>query len=90
MFGINTVALVDGQPKILNLRELLDAFIRHRREVVTRRTVFELRKAREKAHLLEGLAVALSNIDPVIELIKASPSGAEAKAKLLDLSLIHI
>ena len=62
VFGINTVALVDGQPKILNLRELLDAFIRHRREVVTRRTVFELRKAREKAHLLEGLAVALSNI----------------------------
>jgi DNA gyrase subunit A len=84
VFGINTVALVDGQPKILNLRELLDAFIRHRREVVTRRTVYELRKAREKAHLLEGLAVALSNIDPVIELIKASPSGAEAKAKLLD------
>ncbi|MAX55978.1 MAG: DNA gyrase subunit A [Alcanivoracaceae bacterium] len=83
VFGINTVALVDGQPKTLNLRELLDAFIRHRREVVTRRTVFELRKAREKAHLLEGLAVALSNIDPVIELIKNSPSGAEAKEKLL-------
>ncbi|KZX67271.1 DNA gyrase subunit A [Alcanivorax sp. HI0033] len=83
VFGINTVALVDGQPKTLNLRELLDAFIRHRREVVTRRTVFELRKAREKAHLLEGLAVALSNIDPVIELIKGSPSGAEAKEKLL-------
>ena len=83
VFGINTVALVDGQPKTLNLRELLDAFIRHRREVVTRRTVFELRKAREKAHLLEGLAVALSNIDPVIALIKASPSGAEAKEKLL-------
>ncbi|MCK0152950.1 DNA gyrase subunit A [Alcanivorax sp. S6407] len=83
VFGINTVALVDGQPKTLNLRELLDAFIRHRREVVTRRTVFELRKAREKAHLLEGLAVALSNIDPVIELIKSSPSGAEAKEKLL-------
>lgn len=83
VFGINTVALVDGQPKTLNLRELLDAFIRHRREVVTRRTVFELRKAREKAHLLEGLAVALSNIDPVIALIKASPSGAEAKEQLL-------
>jgi DNA gyrase subunit A len=83
VFGINTVALVDGQPRILNLRELLDAFLRHRREVVTRRTVFELRKAREKAHLLEGLAVALANIDPVIELIKASPSGAEAREKLL-------
>ena len=83
VFGINTVALVDGQPRTLNLRELLDAFIRHRREVVTRRTVFELRKAREKAHLLEGLAVALANIDPIIELIKASPSGAEAKEKLL-------
>ena len=83
VFGINAVALVDGQPKTLNLRELLDAFLRHRREVVTRRTVYELRKAREKAHLLEGLAVALANIDPVIELIKASPSGAEAKEKLL-------
>ena len=83
VFGINTVALVDGQPKTLNLRELLDAFLRHRREVVTRRTVYELRKAREKAHQLEGLAVALANIDPVIELIKASPSGAEAKEKLL-------
>ena len=83
VFGINTVALVDGQPRTLNLRELLDAFLRHRREVVTRRTVFELRKAREKAHQLEGLAVALTNIDPVIALIKASPSGAEAKEKLL-------
>jgi len=83
VFGINTVALVDGQPRTLNLRQLLDAFLRHRREVVTRRTVYELRKAREKAHLLEGLAVALANIDPVIELIKASPSAAEAKEKLL-------
>jgi DNA gyrase subunit A len=83
VFGINTVALVDGQPRTLNLRELLDAFLRHRREVVTRRTVYELRKAREKAHLLEGLAVALANIDPVIELIKGSPSAAEAKEKLL-------
>ncbi|MEQ8261270.1 MAG: DNA gyrase subunit A [Alcanivorax sp.] len=83
VFGINTVALVDGQPRTLNLRDLLDAFLRHRREVVTRRTVYELRKAREKAHLLEGLAVALANIDPVIELIKASPSAAEAKEKLL-------
>ncbi|KAF0806822.1 DNA gyrase subunit A [Alcanivorax xiamenensis] len=83
VFGINMVALDDGQPKTLNLRQLLEAFLRHRREVVTRRTVYELRKAREKAHLLEGLAVALANIDPVIELIKASPSGAEAREKLL-------
>ena len=83
VFGINTVALVDGQPRTLNLKELLEAFIRHRREVVTRRTVYELRKAREKGHVLEGLAVALSNIDPVIELIKKSPSGAEAKERLV-------
>ena len=74
VFGINLVALVDGQPKILNLKEMLEAFIRHRREVVTRRTIFELRKARERGHLLEGLAVALSNIDPVIQLIKESPT----------------
>lgn len=83
VFGINTVALVDGQPRTLNLKELLEAFIRHRREVVTRRTVYDLRKAREKGHVLEGLAVALSNIDPVIELIKKSPSGAEAKERLI-------
>ena len=83
VFGINMVALVDGQPKILNLKEILEAFVRHRREVVTRRTVFLLRKARERGHILEGLAIALSNIDPVIELIKASPSSAEAKEKLL-------
>ena len=83
VFGINTVALVDGQPKTLNLRELLDAFIRHRREVVTRRTLYELKKARERGHLLEGLAVAISNIDEVIELIKASPNAAEAREKLL-------
>ncbi|MFK7730470.1 MAG: DNA gyrase subunit A [Pseudomonadales bacterium] len=83
VFGINTVALVDGQPKLLNLKELLDAFIRHRREVVTRRTIYLLRKARERAHLLEGWAVALANIDEVIELIKASPTSAEARAKLL-------
>ena len=83
VFGINVVALVDGQPKILNLKELLEAFIRHRREVVTRRTVYELRKARERGHLVEGLAVALSNIDPVIEMIKASPSSAEAQEKLV-------
>ena len=83
VFGINMVALVDGQPRTLNLKEMLEAFIRHRREVVTRRTVFDLRKAREKGHVLEGLAVALANIDPVIQLIKESPSGAEAKEKLI-------
>ena len=83
VFGINMVALVDGQPKTLNLKQMLEAFIRHRREVVTRRTVYELRKAREKGHVLEGLAVALANIDPVIQLIKESPSGAEAKEKLI-------
>jgi DNA gyrase subunit A len=81
-FGMNMVALVDGQPKLLNIKQLLEAFLRHRREVVTRRTVFELRKARERAHILEGLAVALSNVDEIIELIKASPSPAEAKQKL--------
>ncbi len=84
VFGINMVALIDGQPRLLNLKSMLEAFIRHRREVVTRRTVFELRKARERAHILEGLAVALANIDPVIALIKASASPAEAKAALLD------
>ncbi|WP_193074842.1 DNA gyrase subunit A [Pseudomonas sp. FME51] len=83
VFGINVVGLLDGRPRILNLRELLDAFIRHRREVVTRRTVYELRKARERGHILEGQAVALSNIDPVIALIKASPSPAEARERLL-------
>jgi len=83
VFGINLVALVDGQPKLLNLKEFLEAFIRHRREVVTRRTVYELRKARERGHILEGLAVALSNIDPVIQLIKESPTAAEAKEKLI-------
>jgi len=83
VFGINMVALEDGQPRLLNLRDILRAFIRHRREVVTRRTVFDLRKARERAHVLEGLAVALANIDEVIELIKTSPGPAEAKAGLL-------
>ncbi len=84
VFGINMVALVDGQPKLLNLSQILHAFIRHRREIVTRRTIFDLRKARERAHLLEGLAVALSNIDEIIELIKQSPSPAVAKAALLE------
>ncbi|WP_087717893.1 DNA gyrase subunit A [Salinicola salarius] len=83
VFGINIVALDDGQPKTLNLKQLLEAFVRHRREVVTRRTLFELKKARERGHLLEGLTVAISNIDEVIELIKASPNAAEAKEKLL-------
>ncbi|MDO6462041.1 DNA gyrase subunit A [Granulosicoccaceae sp. 1_MG-2023] len=84
VFGINMVALIDGQPKLMNLKEILDAFIRHRREVVTRRTIYLLRKARERAHVLEGLAVALANIDPVIQLIKESPSPAEAKVKLVE------
>ena len=82
-FGINMVALVDGQPKLLNLKSVLEAFLRHRREVVSRRTMYLLRKARERGHLLEGLAVALGNIDAVIELIKTSPTPAEAKEKLL-------
>jgi DNA gyrase subunit A len=84
VFGINVVALVDGQPRTLNLKQLLEYFLRHRREVVTRRTLFDLRKARERAHLLEGLAVALANIDEVIALIKAAPSPAEAKRQLVD------
>ena len=82
-FHMNMVALVDGQPKLLSLKELLEAFIAHRREVVTRRTVFELRKARERGHVLEGLAVALSNVDEVIDLIKKAPSPAEAKTRLM-------
>ncbi len=83
VFGINMVALIDKQPRLLNLKEIIEAFVRHRREVVTRRTVFELRKARERGHILEGLAVALANIDPVIELIKTSPSPADAKDRLM-------
>ena len=83
VFGINMVAIVDGQPRLLGLKAILDAFIRHRREVVTRRSLFELRKARDRAHILEGLATALANIDEVIELIKASTNPAEAKAALL-------
>jgi DNA gyrase subunit A len=82
VFGINMVGLVDNQPKLLSLKELLEAFLRHRREVVTRRTLFDLRKARERAHILEGLMVALANIDEIIELIKASPSPAEARVAL--------
>ncbi|EKT55588.1 DNA topoisomerase (ATP-hydrolyzing) subunit A [Providencia sneebia] len=82
-FGINMVALQNGQPKILNLKDIISAFVRHRREVVTRRTIFELRKARDRAHILEALAVALANIDPIIELIRQAPTPAEAKAGLI-------
>src|SRR5687767_15668723 len=82
-FHMNMVALVDGQPRLLDLKALLEAFISHRREVTTRRAVFELRKARERGHILEGLAVALSNVDEVIELIKKAPSPAEAKRGLM-------
>jgi DNA gyrase subunit A len=82
-FGMNMVALVENQPRVLNLKELLESFISHRREVVTRRTVYELKKARERGHILEGLAVALSNVDEVIELIKRAPSPADAKRELL-------
>ena len=84
VFGINMVALRDGQPRLLTLKEMLDAFVRHRREVVTRRTIFELRKARERGHVLEGQAVALANLDPVIELIKKSESPAVAKERLIE------
>ena len=82
-FGINMVALVDGQPRLLNLKQILAEFLRHRREVVTRRTLFRLKKARHEGHIAEGKAVALSNIDPMIQLIKESADAAEAKAKLL-------
>ncbi|MDV6315042.1 DNA gyrase subunit A [Idiomarina sp. HP20-50] len=83
VFGINMVALDKGQPRLFNLRDMLDCFIRHRREVVTRRSVYELRKARERAHILEGLAISLANIDEIIELIRRSPTPAEAKSGLI-------
>ncbi|MFA6986082.1 MAG: DNA gyrase subunit A, partial [Arenimonas sp.] len=83
VFGINMVALVDGRPQLLNLKQVLEAFVRHRREVVTRRTIFELRKARGRAHILEGLTVALANIDEMIELIKTSESPQVAKERML-------
>ncbi|WP_028387614.1 DNA gyrase subunit A [Legionella fairfieldensis] len=83
VFGINMVALVDGQPRTLNLKEILECFIKHRREVVTRRTIFELKKARNRAHLLEGLGIALANIDEMIDLIKKSPTPQDAKEALL-------
>ncbi len=82
-FGMNMVALVDGQPRLLNLKQLLDCFLAHRREVLTRRTVFELRRARERAHIQEGLAVALDNVDEIIALIKASPTPADARRGLM-------
>ncbi|MDR1350232.1 MAG: DNA topoisomerase 4 subunit A, partial [Zoogloeaceae bacterium] len=82
-FGMNMVALVDGQPRLLNLKQMLECFLAHRREIVTRRTVFELRKARERGHILEGLAVALSNVDEIIALIKAAPTPADAKRELM-------
>ena len=87
VFGVNMVALQDGQPRLLNLKDIIEAFLRHRREIVTRRTVYELRKARERGHILEGLAVALANIDEVIALIKASSSPAEARAALVGAQL---
>ncbi|MHB1617093.1 MAG: DNA gyrase subunit A [Metallibacterium sp.] len=83
VFGINMVALIDGQPRLLNLKQVLEAFIRHRREVVVRRTIFDLRKARARAHILEGLTVALANIDEMIELIKTSASPQEARERML-------
>ena len=82
-FGMNMVALVDGQPRLLNLKQMLDCFLSHRREVITRRTVFELRKARERAHVQEGLAVALDNVDEIIALIKSSPTPADARRGLM-------
>ncbi len=82
-FGINIVALDHGQPKLLNLKQLIEAFVLHRREVVTRRTIFELRKARERTHILEGLAIALANVDPIIELIRQAPNPESAKRELL-------
>ena len=82
-FGMNMVALVDGQPRLLNLKQMLECFLSHRREVITRRTVYELRKARERAHIQEGLAVALDNVDEIIALIKASPTPADARRGLM-------
>jgi DNA gyrase subunit A len=82
-FGLNMVALTNGQPKLFNLKEMLEAFVLHRREVVTRRTIFELRKARDRAHILEGLSIALANIDPIIKLIKESSNRKEAEEKLI-------
>ena len=82
-FGMNVVALVDGKPRILNLKQMLECFLSHRREVITRRTVFELKKARDRGHILEGLAVALSNVDEIIKIIKAAPTPGEAKREIM-------
>mgnify|MGYP000970961921 FL=1 len=82
-FGMNMVALIDGQPKLLNLKEILDAFLRHRREVITRRTVYDLKKARDRGHVLEGLAVALENVDEMIKIIKSAKTPPEAKVELM-------
>ncbi len=82
-FGMNMVALIDGQPKLLNLKQILEAFLKHRREVITRRTVFELKKARERGHVLEGLAVALANVDEMIRIIKAAETPTDAKKELM-------
>ena len=87
-FGMNMVALIGGQPRLLNLKEILDAFLRHRREIVTRRTTFELKKARNRGHILEGLAVALANVDDMIKIIKAAPTPPEAKEELMKKSWI--
>ena len=83
VFGINCVALVDDQPRVLNLKQMLEAFVQHRRDVITRRTIYLLRRAKQRGHILEGQAVALANIDAVIELIKASPATAEAREALM-------
>ena len=85
-FGMNMVALIDGQPKLLNLKEILNAFLKHRREVITRRTVYELKKARERGHILEGLAVALANVDEMIKIIKSAPTPPDAKKELMEKS----
>src|SRR5204863_6470051 len=82
-FGVNMVALLDGQPRLLNLKDMLEAFLAHRREVITRRTLYDLREARKKAHIQEGLAVALSNVDEIIALIKKSQTPPEAKVALM-------
>ena len=82
-FGMNMVALIDGQPKLLNLKQILVAFLKHRREIITRRTVFELKKARDRGHVLEGLAVALANVDEMIKVIKSAPTPPEAKVELM-------
>ena len=86
VYGINNVALINNVPKLLNLKQILEVFIDHRKEVVTRRTKFDLEKAKNRSHVLEGLTVALENIDPVIDLIKKSKDGQEAKKKLLSKS----